>query len=311
MTPKFSASAAGRMMACPGSANLDLAIPGWTPPVEDPTKFKAKGVGDLVHTILEPLAHWGPELLVFTELQVLMFSKLGFVKRRELCDDITEMILWLNPFWPTGVPDSVKSTVAVWFTDLRPLAPKMLRFISDVAKALEGMKNSFSYSGRVLIRSEWSMEVTWIQSKGVRTTADLVMYEADSAVLEVVDYKSGSIPVEVIDNVQLLYYARTVLDQLTKEGKTIPKRLLIRLRIMQPDNFVEHVVSLDELLEWAETALLAEDRVLKEVTSLIPGDHCTFCPANPFARGERGYPLCPAKREQLFPSTIDIDEMLS
>jgi len=41
-------------MACPASANLDLAIPGWTPPVVDPQKG-AKGRGSMLHGVLEPL----------------------------------------------------------------------------------------------------------------------------------------------------------------------------------------------------------------------------------------------------------------
>lgn len=48
----FSASNAGRFTACPASADLDGAIPGWTPPVVDPMKG-AKGHGTLMHEYLE------------------------------------------------------------------------------------------------------------------------------------------------------------------------------------------------------------------------------------------------------------------
>lgn len=41
-------------MACPASANLDLAIPNWTPPVVDPTAG-AKGKGSAFHAMLEPI----------------------------------------------------------------------------------------------------------------------------------------------------------------------------------------------------------------------------------------------------------------
>jgi len=49
---RFSASVAGRHMACHASANLELAIPGWQPPVVDHAAG-AKGHGTKVHKILE------------------------------------------------------------------------------------------------------------------------------------------------------------------------------------------------------------------------------------------------------------------
>lgn len=52
MAERFSASVAGRHMACPASANLELAIPNWTPPVVDPLKG-AKGKGTNLHEIFE------------------------------------------------------------------------------------------------------------------------------------------------------------------------------------------------------------------------------------------------------------------
>jgi hypothetical protein len=53
MTERISASVAGRIAACPASANLDLAIPNWTPPVEDRTKDNAANRGTNVHSIFE------------------------------------------------------------------------------------------------------------------------------------------------------------------------------------------------------------------------------------------------------------------
>lgn len=52
MTLRFSASSAARLMACPASANLELAIPGYKPPVVD-EMAGAKGRGSLVHELLE------------------------------------------------------------------------------------------------------------------------------------------------------------------------------------------------------------------------------------------------------------------
>lgn len=52
MTERFSASVAGRHMACHASAHLEDAIPGYVPPVVDEMKG-AKGKGTNIHTIFE------------------------------------------------------------------------------------------------------------------------------------------------------------------------------------------------------------------------------------------------------------------
>lgn len=52
MAERFSASVASRHMACHASAHLDLAIPGWTPPVVD-EMAGAKGKGTNIHSIFE------------------------------------------------------------------------------------------------------------------------------------------------------------------------------------------------------------------------------------------------------------------
>ena len=51
MPERFSASVAARHMACHASANLDLAIPNWTPPVEDLAKDNAANRGTAMHEI--------------------------------------------------------------------------------------------------------------------------------------------------------------------------------------------------------------------------------------------------------------------
>ena len=48
---RFSASVAGRHMACHASANLASAIPGWVPPVVDPNKDNAANRGTRMHEL--------------------------------------------------------------------------------------------------------------------------------------------------------------------------------------------------------------------------------------------------------------------
>lgn len=55
MSERFSASNAARLMSCSASANLELAIPNWQPPVrDDNVGAKAKGakIHSLVHELL-------------------------------------------------------------------------------------------------------------------------------------------------------------------------------------------------------------------------------------------------------------------
>jgi hypothetical protein len=52
MPERFSASVAGRHMACHASANLELAIPNYVPPVEDRTVDNAANRGTNMHEIL-------------------------------------------------------------------------------------------------------------------------------------------------------------------------------------------------------------------------------------------------------------------
>jgi len=51
VSERFSASVAARHMACPASAHLDLAIPNWVAPVEDPTKDNAANRGTNMHEV--------------------------------------------------------------------------------------------------------------------------------------------------------------------------------------------------------------------------------------------------------------------
>lgn len=58
MPERLSASVAAKHIACHASANLELAIPGWTPPVVDDTKASAKGTE--IHTVLEDSGKYPP-----------------------------------------------------------------------------------------------------------------------------------------------------------------------------------------------------------------------------------------------------------
>ena len=52
-TRRFSASSAAQLMACPGSANLELSIPGWKEPERDDDAVNARTLGSKLHELFE------------------------------------------------------------------------------------------------------------------------------------------------------------------------------------------------------------------------------------------------------------------
>jgi len=236
MTERFSASVAGRHMACHASANLELAIPNWTDPVRDETAGQ-KGVGTARHKMLEPIMELSPT-------------------------DMMHMI-----------------RVQQYVLDLR----RTRRF-------------------KVLI--EEKVQATWLDSAPY-TTADLVLYTKDE--LHVIDYKWGKIPVDVIDNEQLLFYDVCY-------APLAPKAKQVTNHILQPyaDNFDSWTVSAAELQKFMDHAIATEKAIAAGSLTFGPTDkHCTFCPANPHSRGDKGKPLCPAMMQILYPQNrMDEDEIL-
>ena len=240
MTERFSASRAAQLMACPGSANLELSIPGWTPPVVDPEKG-AKGKGHTLHEFLQQTSEFSAK-------------------------------------------------------DLRNLSIA-LAYVADLRSRR-----------RFKVLAEVSREATWLQARP-KTTVDLVLYVQDE--LHIIDWKTGKIPVFADDNEQGLFYALTYADLAPKaKGATI--------HIVQPwaanDSFngiSSWYADTNTLMDFMQRAVDTEQQIMAGSTKLNPSDNCKFCPANPHTRGDKGYPLCPAMMQMMYPLTADEDEILS
>lgn len=237
MTERFSASVAGRHMACPASANIELAIPNWIAPVRDESAGQ-KAVGTARHKMIEPIVELG-------------------------ASDMQRMI-------------------------------DVLQYVADLRK-----------TRRFKVLVEEKVQATWLQSQPY-TTADLVLYTQDE--LHVIDYKWGKIPVDVVDNEQLLFYDVCY-------APLAPKAKQVTNHILQPyaNNYDSAVVSTTELQKFMDAAIAAEKRVLAKDLTFGPSDkHCLFCPANPHSRGDKGKPLCPAMMQVLYPSAgVDEDAILA
>lgn len=229
MTVRFSASNAGRLMACPASGNLNDAILGWVEPVRD-DMAGAKGVGSKRHAL-------------FAEFNELSTSEMRAMTRS-------------------------------------------LQYVADLRA-----------TRRFKVLVETTMKATWLQQEP-ETTADLVLFTQDE--LHVLDLKWGRIPVEVVDNEQLMYYAATY-------GHLAPKAKGVTVHILQPmaEGNSSWFISTTRLAQFMDEARKAEAKLLAKDVTFGPSDHCTFCPANPHSRGDKGSPLCPPMLQILYPSTVD------
>ena len=81
-------------MTCPGSAHLDLSIPGWVPPDEDPDKG-AKGLGHQLHAYLEQTSNLSARDLRCLADAMTYMSELRSRRRFKLAVEETLEAWWL------------------------------------------------------------------------------------------------------------------------------------------------------------------------------------------------------------------------
>jgi hypothetical protein len=159
---------------------------------------------------------------------------------------------------------------------------------------------------RFKVLTEVTINATWLKS-APPTTVDVVLHTQDE--IHVIDWKTGAIPVEVINNKQLLYYGACF-------APLAPKAKGVNLHIVQPwakdwepgnASWFADTVTIGKFMAEVQAA---EQAIDNGSLKLVPGDHCTFCPANPHSRGAKGKPLCPEMMQLLYPSKVDESEIL-
>lgn len=174
--------------------------------------------------------------------------------------------------------------------------------IRQVAKYLEYVADVRARR-RFKVMTEAKVTAEWLSSKP-QTTADLVLYTQDE--IHILDGKWGKVPVYVHDNAQLLYYAVCF-------APLAPRAKGVTLHIMQPalDYYEELFVSAEDLKKFMDEAIATDMAIASGDLSFQPGDHCTFCPANPHSRGQKGSKFCPVLLDIYYPKPFDEDELLN
>lgn len=184
------------------------------------------------------------------------------------------------------------------FAQLMELPPKDGKKFSEALDYVAEVRSRRRF--RKLV--EVAQSVDWLDPS-LETTADLVLHVQDE--LHIIDLKTGVTPVEVVDNYQLLYYAATY-------GYLSPKAQGVHLHIVQPWAGVMEEWFADAAIisKFMFDARAAHTSIDAGDVTFTPGDWCTFCPANPHARTDKGKPSCPAMMQILYPEILDVDEIL-
>ncbi len=175
--------------------------------------------------------------------------------------------------------------------------PDMFRFAEAITYVAQLRKPR-----RFKVLVEHTVDVDWLQRPS-KSTADLVLYTKNE--LHIIDLKAGKIPVDSYDNSQLKFYALSF-------AHFAPKAEGVTGHIVQPwaNNTNSTFYSAQELADFKQDVLSAEQDILDGDLTLTPSDECLFCPANPHSRGAKGSPFCPAMMNVLYPLQINEQEIL-
>ena len=287
---RFSASYASRYHHCHGSANLAEAIPGFRHPENN--DLGMKGVGTTLHGIFAWVITKSENMLDAAILLDELADQRG-QKRTDLVEDEKKFLIWWFLQHKTEPPIEWSELNGLIYTttgisegkevvNKHSIAPLRLRFLAEAIRTVFDLVDQMK-DPEILV--EQKVVADWLQS-APKTTADLVIKARDKSKMIIIDLKMGDIAVSPILNDQLMYYAKTYGGDDFDE---------IELLIIQRNND-EGAWELPKtyLTKWSKAIQESEDAIKAGDLTLTPGTHCTFCPANPQGRGDRGTKSCPA-----------------
>lgn len=119
-------------------------------------------------------------------------------------------------------------------------------------------------------------------------TCDFALVDPYDQTIRIVDYKHGvGIPVSVVDNPQLMYYATGMLSELElwdDDDVNDVQLTIVQPRAYHPDGVIRSVcITKQKLQAWANEKLIpamkATDLSREEaLANTVVGEHCRFCP---------------------------------
>lgn len=127
---------------------------------------------------------------------------------------------------------------------------------------------------------EKKVNLDWLGMKGVYGTIDCVLPDTSQRTLHIFDYKHGAgEPVSATENKQLMIYALGALGQFDVNNFDF-----VNLHIIQPrcyDSGVsEYIISVKNLLQWAEDVLVVAVKEISENPKYVANPTvCKWCPA--------------------------------
>src|SRR5690606_8883350 len=123
---RLSASSAARIMACPASANLDVAIPGWTEPVR--TVGGAAQAGTDVHQVIQDLIGIKHE----TATRTVKFSAKDMLA-------VAAIIQYIGELWSTRrfAVLSEKKVEAIWLQTKPSTTGDLVLYTQDEIHVLD------------------------------------------------------------------------------------------------------------------------------------------------------------------------------
>lgn len=120
----------------------------------------------------------------------------------------------------------------------------------------------------------------------IKGTADVIIYDSEQQLLEIIDYKDGRVPVSAAENPQALLYA--IGASLLFDPIATVRMTIIQPRLPEPVNWWE--IPFSELDRYAQDIALKAAATDLPDSALIPGDEqCKWC---------RAKAVCPALQEK-------------
>jgi len=289
MNLRFSASQASKYHNCHASANLEEAIPGWS--FKKKERAQARDAGTAQHEVFENLLLHSVDRLAAAYLLRELADVRGKA-RTKLIKDQREFLIW----WfmkEQSAPPIEHEYLRKLIIDLPAkdgegmvefsTPPISIRFLADAVEYV----HSLLQDPDAELLTEETVSADWLVTKP-NTTVDVLVRVGSK--LYVIDLKTGTTPVDAVENEQLLYYAACFW-----KGEAE-----ITLVIIQPKNLSEWNITYDQLARWMGEVQASEAAILAGDVTFTPGNHCTFCPANPQGRGDKGWPFCPVRIELLY-----------